>query len=252
MDRAGAAEIAEAAKRFDWTWTRANVERFVADVGWGEPEDSAAEAVWLESVTGVLVNQPRAHVFGTDGRVDSVVVTVADMVDEVGPMVAAAFHQVLMGVWTRWNAWNPPTERTVLAEFGASRDFSNVVVGVRMGKPHVDNEIHAVLDNLSTHNTPEVTTWLAAHPNVTFHFTPVGSSWINMVESWFSIITRQSIRRGTFTSVKMLVKQIRDYVARWNVDVAPFTWTATADEILAKVALTQTTVRKLVDNNGNR
>jgi hypothetical protein len=71
---------------------------------------------------------------------------------------------------------------------------------------------------VTTHRTP--------------HFTPVGSSWINQIETWFGIITRQSIRRGTFTSVKVLIKQIRDYIAAWNTDPRPFAWTATADEIL--------------------
>ena len=65
---------------------------------------------------------------------------------------------------------------------------------------------------------------------------PVGSSWINQIETWFGIITRQSIRRGTFTSVAVLVKRIRDYIDHWNADSKPFVWTATADEILAKVA----------------
>jgi hypothetical protein len=77
----------------------------------------------------------------------------------------------------------------------------------------------------------------------------VGASWINQIETWFGIITRQAIRRGTFASVKALVKQIRDYIAPRNADARPFTWTATVDEILAKVALTQTNIRKLVDNN---
>ncbi|SMD25208.1 hypothetical protein SAMN05660733_08045 [Lentzea albidocapillata] len=61
---------------------------------------------------------------------------------------------------------------------------------------------------------------------------------------------RQSIRRGTFSSVTVLIKQIRDYIAHWNTNPRPFKWTATADEILAKVRLTQQNVRKLVDNNG--
>ena len=74
-----------------------------------------------------------------------------------------------------------------------------------------------------------------AQPARHFHFTPVGSSWINQIETWFGIITRQSIRRGTFTSVNVLIKQIRDYIDHWNVNAKPFVWTATADEILAKV-----------------
>ena len=116
-------------------------------------------------------------------------------------------------------------------------------------KPHAGKDIHVVLDNLSTHTTPEVAQWLTDNPHVSFHFTPVGSSWINQIETWFGIITRQAIRRGTFTSVKVLITQIRDYIDHWNADAQPFTWTATADEILAKVALTQTNISKLVDNN---
>ncbi|MDT3446283.1 MULTISPECIES: IS630 family transposase [unclassified Pseudofrankia] len=115
--------------------------------------------------------------------------------------------------------------------------------------PHAGREIHIVLDNLSTHTTPDVNAWLEANPHVHFHFTPVGSSWINQIEIWFGIITRQAIRRGTFPSVHALTRQIRDYITHWNTDAEPFTWTATADEILAKVRLTQTSIRKLVANN---
>jgi hypothetical protein len=63
------------------------------------------------------------------------------------------------------------------------------------------------------------------------------------------LITRQSIRRGTFSSVKVLIKQIRDYITHWNTSAKPFVWTATADEILAKVRLVETNIKKLVDNN---
>ena len=116
-------------------------------------------------------------------------------------------------------------------------------------RKHAGKEIHIVLDNLSTHTTPEVQEWLSANPNVHFHFTPKGASWINQIETWFGIITRQSIRRGTFSSVKTLIKQIRDYIAHWNTNPKPFIWTATADEILAKVRIVQTNIKKLVDNN---
>jgi transposase len=116
-------------------------------------------------------------------------------------------------------------------------------------KAHRRKEIHVVLDNLSTHTTPEVKDWLKTHPNIHFHFTPVGSSWINQIEIWFGIITRQSIRRGTFSSVQVLIRQIRDYITHWNADTTPFAWTASADEILAKVQLVQTSIKKLVDNN---
>jgi transposase len=116
-------------------------------------------------------------------------------------------------------------------------------------KPHRGKQIHVVLDNLSTHTTPEVQAWLAKNPRVAFHFTPVGSSWINQIENWFSIITRQAIRRGTFNSVNVLIGQIRNYIQHWNTTPKPFAWTATAEEILAKVRLVQTNIKKLVDNN---
>ena len=106
-----------------------------------------------------------------------------------------------------------------------------------------------VLDNLSTHAAPEVQAWLEKNPHVHFHSPPVGSSWLNQIEIWFGIITGQSIRRGTFTSLKVLITQIRDYITHWNKGAKPSTWTATADEILAKVQLVQTNIKKLVNNN---
>jgi transposase len=116
-------------------------------------------------------------------------------------------------------------------------------------KPHTGREVHVVLDNLSTHSTPDVQAWLDENPDVHFHFTPIGSSWLNQIENWFGIITRQSIRRGTFASVKALINRIRAYITHWNSNPEPFVWTATTDEILAKVLITQTNVKKLVENN---
>jgi transposase len=138
----------------------------------------------------------------------------------------------------------------VFGECRPSRDGASFLAFLTKAvKPHADTDIHVVLDNLSTHTTPEVTAWLAKNPHVHLHFTPVGSSWINQIETWFGIITRQSIRRGTFTSVQVLIEQIRAYIAHWNTNPEPFIWTATANEILAKVRLVQTSIKKLVDNN---
>jgi transposase len=138
----------------------------------------------------------------------------------------------------------------VLGECTSSRDGAQFLAFLKKAvKPHAGKDVHVVLDNLSTHTTPEVTAWLADNPRVWFHLTPKGSSWINQIETWFSIITRQSIRRGTFSSVKVLTTQIRDYIAHWNTTAQPFVWTATADEILAKVRLVQASVKNLVDNN---
>lgn len=139
---------------------------------------------------------------------------------------------------------------TVFGECLPTRNGADFLTFLKKAvKPHKGKEIHVVLDNLSTHGTPEVQAWLAKNPNVRFHFTPVGSSWLNQIEIWFGIITRQSIRRGTFSSVKILTAQIRSYIAHWNTNATPFIWTATADDILAKVRLVQANIKKLVANN---
>ena len=73
-----------------------------------------------------------------------------------------------------------------------------------------------------------------SNPRITMHFTPTSGSWLNMVEIFFGIITRQAIRRGTFTSVKDLIAAIETYIDAWNERCQPFIWTKTADEILTK------------------
>lgn len=153
------------------------------------------------------------------------------------------------GVTNLFAALNVGTGQ-VTGECYPARDGANFLAFLKKAvKPHAGREIHVVLDNLSTHTTPDIQAWLDAHPNVRFHFTPKGASWVNQIETWFGIITRQSIRRGTFTSVKVLIKQIRDYITHWNTNPKPFVWTATAEEILAKVRLVQANIKKLVDNN---
>lgn len=95
-------------------------------------------------------------------------------------------------------------------------------------------ELHLILDNSSTHKTPEVKAWLEAHPRIQFHFTPTGASWLNMVEAWFSILTRKSVRRGSFDSVQALVRHIRKYIDHWNQHAVPFIWTREPADIIKK------------------
>jgi len=95
-------------------------------------------------------------------------------------------------------------------------------------------QLHVILDNSSTHSTPEVRKWLEKHPNVCFHFTPTGASWLNLVEAWFGILTRKSVRRGSFSSVKELVRHIANYIEHWNEHPTPFVWTKTPAEIIRK------------------
>jgi transposase len=94
--------------------------------------------------------------------------------------------------------------------------------------------MHVILDNSSTHTTPDVKAWLERHPQVHFHFTPVGASWLNMVEAWFGILTRKSVRRGSYPSVKALVRHIRAYIEHWNEHPTPFVWTKEPADIIRK------------------
>jgi len=101
-------------------------------------------------------------------------------------------------------------------------------------RAYPDGDLHVILDNSSTHKTQDVLAWLAERPRITFHFTPTSASWMNQVETWFGILSRGAIRRGSFGSVKELVARIEAFTASWNAGSSPFAWVKTADEILAK------------------
>jgi transposase len=95
--------------------------------------------------------------------------------------------------------------------------------------------LHLIVDNYGAHKTAKVKAWLKAHARFQLHFTPTGSSWLNLVESWFSQITQKRIRRGTFTSVKQLITAINDYIRDYNRKPTIFRWTKDANMILRKV-----------------
>ena len=100
---------------------------------------------------------------------------------------------------------------------------------------HPSLDIHLVLDNYGTHKHPEVKKWLVERPRYHVHFTPTGSSWLNQIERWFAEITRKRIRRGTFRSVRELVKAIQDYLRQYNKNPQPFQWVASASRIIRKI-----------------
>ena len=97
-------------------------------------------------------------------------------------------------------------------------------------------EVHLILDNASTHKTPAIARWLVAHPRFVLHFTPTSSSWLNLVERWFSELTTKKLRRGSHSSVRQLNQDIREWIDTWNDNPRPFVWTKTADDILDSVA----------------
>jgi transposase len=102
----------------------------------------------------------------------------------------------------------------------------------RFVEPALD--IHLILDNYSTHKHPAVKKWLAARPRYHVHFTPTSASWLNQIERWFAEITRKRIRRGTFLSVRDLIRAIQDYIRVYNKNPQPFQWVASASRIIRK------------------
>lgn len=99
-----------------------------------------------------------------------------------------------------------------------------------------DLALHLIVDNYATHKHEAVQAWLVKHPRVHMHFTPTSASWLNLVERLFAELTQNRIRRGIFKSVAELEAVIVAYLAHRNSDPRPFTWTASVEKILAKVA----------------
>jgi transposase len=97
-------------------------------------------------------------------------------------------------------------------------------------------DLHIIVDNYATHKHPRVKSWLLRHPRFHLHFIPTSSSWANMVERWFRDITDQRIRRGSFRNVPELIAAIQEYLENHNQNPRIFTWTASVEHILTKLA----------------
>ena len=115
----------------------------------------------------------------------------------------------------------------------------------RLVRAYPRRPLHVVLDNSSTHSTLEVERWLARHKRVHFHFTPTSASWMNMVETWFSILTNQQVRRGVYRDVPELIAAIEHFIDGYNQRAQPFVWTKTPEQILAKAVKQQGTSETL-------
>ena len=121
------------------------------------------------------------------------------------------------------------TERHRAVEF---RRFLNLI---NRNVPE-DLDVHLVVDNVSTHKTPEIHRWLLRHPRFHLHLTPTRSSWLNAVEGWFSKLTNKGLKRGSFRSVPELQRAIRAYGDSQNSASIPFVWTKSTEEILRKIS----------------
>jgi transposase len=144
------------------------------------------------------------------------------------------------GVTCLFAALNTATGQVTDACYPRHRhqEFLKFLKKVAAAYPATD--LHVICDNYATRKHAEVRAWLAKNPRITLHFTPTGCSWLNLVECFFSVITRQAIRRGSFTSVKELAAAIGNFIDHWNDHPVPFTWTKDPDEILAKIKRAKT------------
>lgn len=98
-----------------------------------------------------------------------------------------------------------------------------------------DKELHVIVDNYATHKHEKVRRWIGKNPRVVMHFIPTSSSWLNLVERFFGLITEKQIRRGVFSSVKDLEQKISAFIEQHNADPKPFVWTKTAEAIMEKI-----------------
>jgi transposase len=108
-----------------------------------------------------------------------------------------------------------------------------------------DLPLHLVMDNYGTHKHPNVRAWLKKHPRFIPHFVPTSSSWLNLVERWFSQLTSKRIRRGTFRNVPELITAIEEFMGAWNLHPKPFVWTATVDSIVKKLQRCRQTLENI-------
>ena len=123
---------------------------------------------------------------------------------------------------------------TVIAECHQrhrAREFRQFLNTIDKTVP-ADVDVHLVLDNYATHKAPTIQRWLATHRRYHLHFIPTSSSWLNQVETWFSVLTQRQLRRGVHRSVAELTTALLTYTAHTNRDAKPFRWTKSADEIL--------------------
>ena len=189
----------------------------------------------VRDVTGLYLNPPdKAIVLCVDEK------SQVQALDRTAPILPlrpglpekATHDYVRHGTTTLFAALEVATGKVTDACYPRHRHQEFLRFLRQVAKAYPRTKLHIVVDNYATHKHPDVQAWLAKNPRITLHFTPTSGSWMNMVEIFFSIITRQAIRRGSYTSVRDLITKIETFIDGWNGRCHPFTWTKTADELL--------------------
>lgn len=116
------------------------------------------------------------------------------------------------------------------------------------GQTDKKKALHIIVDNYSTHKHKKVLNWLKRNTRVFLHFTPTSSSWLNLVERFFGVLTEKQLKRGVFTSVAELEQKILEYIEKHNAQPKPFVWAKSAEEILEKVNRARSTLNNMRSN----
>jgi transposase len=195
----------------------------------------------LVDVVGLYMNPPeRAIVFSFDEKtqVQALDRTQPSLPMKKGRGGTMTHDYKRNGTTDLFAAMNVATGE-VLYDTRKSHKATDVLRFFKLIDLHVDKnlDVHVILDNLSAHKAPAVSTWLADPRRARWHlhFTPTSSSWLNLVERWFGELTERRLKRGVFTSVPHLIEAIELWTEHWNDDPKPFVWHKPAQEIIAKV-----------------
>src|SRR5438876_3050749 len=208
-------------------WRRAGLQphRFGRYMESDDPDFETKAA----DVIGLYVNPPdHAAVFAVD---EKTAIQALDRLDPVLPLSPGraerhGFEYYRHGTLSLFAALNTQSGE-VLAQTAprhTSAAFVEFLADIVASQPK-RRAIHVIADNLSTHKTQAVRTFLVEHPHVRIHFTPTYSSWLNQVELWFSKIERDVLARGIFTSKADLKRKLMRYIRRYNDKAKPFKWT---------------------------
>jgi transposase/transposase-like protein len=193
----------------------------------------------IRDVVGLYMNPPaNAVVFAVDEKSQIQALERAQPIlpMDIGQPERQTHNYIRNGTLDLFAALNVATGE-VIARCKQQHRAQDFVAFLRELDEHVEPglEIHVVIDNLSAHKAPPVHRFMLRNPRFHLHFTPTYSSWLNLVERFFGLLTEQALRRGSHTSIPKLREAILAYVASHNERSKPFRWTKTADQILEKM-----------------
>jgi len=113
---------------------------------------------------------------------------------------------------------------------------------------HKDQRLCVIMDNLNIHCNQAARDWLKLHPHVSFHYTPTHASWVNLIECFFSILTKQGLQQSVHLSARELGKFLRAYIKEYNKRCGPFTWTKGPRKLKRIIELTRQFQQQYIRN----